>query len=208
MKSETVIACVGFVCVTAVTITGLIIGAKKQKERQKKFDEAKETFTTTHKIDEMVDNASVANEKIDDISDKALAKDLMVAARSKVNSATDLDSYSKATEAFLRIYGDLTEGDKEKIKANLLYFKNLKDRAREQEAKRAIVEEQERILKHESNLAQQYYQHNLDKINAVKNVAEVFKPTVNALYSNVWSKRSVADPVEEPTQQEEEPVTT
>lgn len=168
------------VCVAGLAaVTGLIIFTQitKKKDREK-FEEEKTLFAKTHKIDEMIDKASVKNEKLEAVEDKALAKDLMTRAKNDLESAKDIESYKSKGETFLSLYSSLTEGDADEVRSNLLYFKLLEERREKRRAEEAANTMQNNILKLN-------HQHELDKINAVRRTVESFMPdayTMGQLY--------------------------
>lgn len=173
-KEEAIVACVGIIGVASVVIAGAFMKSKEQK----KMDEAKDVFTKSHKIDEMIDKASVENEKIESAEDKAIAKEIMINASYKLDSARTVSSYKTYSEEFLRLYSDLTEGDDKKIQANLEYMKRKIEREEKAKAQAAA----DRVRK---DLIDRHYQHDIDKIKAFTKVVEVFKPDAYTL-GNVY----------------------
>lgn len=173
-KEEAIVACVGIIGVASVIIAGAFMKSKEQK----KMDEAKDMFTKSHKIDEMIDKASVENEKIESTEDKAIAKEIMINASYKLDSARTVSSYKTYSEEFLRLYSDLTEGDDKKIQANLEYMKRKIEREEKAKAQAAA----DRVRK---DLIDRHYQHDIDKIKAFTKVVEVFKPDAYTL-GNVY----------------------
>lgn len=173
-KEEAIVACVGIIGVASVVIAGVFMKSKEQK----KMDEAKDVFTKSHKIDEMIDKASVENEKIESTEDKAIAKEIMINASYKLDSARTVSSYKTYSEEFLRLYSDLTEGDDKKIQANLEYMKRKIEREEKAKAQAAA----DRVRK---DLIDRHYQHDIDKIKAFTKVVEVFKPDAYTL-GNVY----------------------
>lgn len=159
------------VCVAGLAaVTGLIIFSQITKKKEKeKFEEEKDLFRNTHKIDEMIDKASINNEKIEDPKDKALAKDLMMRSKKNLDNASTIASYKEAGDKFLNLYGSLTEGDKDAVLANLLYFKMVEER----NEKRRVEEAAEKMQK---SVLSMNHQHELDKINATRRMVESFLP--------------------------------
>ena len=163
------------VCVAGLAaVTGLIIFSQitKKKDREK-FEEEKTLFAKTHKIDEMIDKASVKNEKLEAVEDKALAKDLMTRAKNDLESASDLASYKSKGETFLSLYSSLTEGTTDEVKSNLLYFK-----LKEERAEKLRAEELANSMK--KNLMKMEHQHDLDKIGAY---SKIFSPLIPDAYT-------------------------
>lgn len=170
------------VCVAGLAaVTGLIIFTQITKKKDKeKFEAEKVLFTKTHKIDEMIDKASVKNEKLEVIEDKALAKDIMTRAKNDLESANDIESYKSKGETFLSLYSSLTEGNADEVRSNLLYFKLLEERKEKRRAEEAANTMQNNIIKLN-------HQHELDKINAVRRTVESFMPdayTMGQLYKS------------------------
>lgn len=184
-NQEAVVLCVGIVGVAAIAITKTIFN---RKEKQK-FDERKEAFKAAHPIDDMVDKASVDNDMLETPEDKALAKEIMVEAKETLNSANNLKKYQEAGDKFLKLYSDLTDGSKDKIKANLLYFKSIEVKANERRKEAAVQQAQNNIIK-------QHYQHDIDRINAFRKVVEAVKPdayTLGEMYKGASKLISVAN---------------
>lgn len=173
-KEEAIVACVGIIGVASVVIAGAFMKSKEQK----KMDEAKDAFTKSHKIDEMIDKASVENEKLPNAEDKAIAKEILVNASNALDSAKSLNSYKSCSENFLRLYSDLTEGDENKIQANLEYLKRKIEREEKAQAQAAA----DKVKK---DLIDRPYQHDIDKIRAFTKVVEVIKPDAYTL-GNVY----------------------
>lgn len=177
------------VCVAGLAaVTGLIIFSQINKKKEKdKFEEEKTLFSSTHKIDEMINAASVKNQKIEEAENKALAKDLMMRAKDELDKANDISSYKSAGDNFLNLYSAFTEGDAEEIKANLLYFK-MKEERKEK------IRAEELANKMQNNILKLNHQHELDKINAVRRTVESFLPdayTMGQLYKT--AAKTIAD---------------
>lgn len=167
-KEGAVVAVVGIIGVAAVSIASIIVNKKTKKE----FDDEKAAFTSAHKIDDMVDKASVENEKIETAEEKATAKQLMVSCKKELESAKTLDSYRSSSDKFLRMYADLTEGSNDKIKANLLYFKKEAEDKSKRDAEAATQRAKDTFMEN-------YYNHDLNKIREVRKVLEAI-PTPDA----------------------------
>lgn len=174
------------VCVAGLAAaTGLIIFTQINKKKEKeKFDQERDLFTKTHKIDELIKEASVANEKLETAEDKALAKDLMERAKDDLESCKDISSYKAKGDHFLNLYSALTEGDDKEVKANLLYFKLKEDRAEKLRAEQLANTMQKNLMKME-------HQHDLDKIGAYSKIISPLIPdayTMGKLYKGAFEK--------------------
>ena len=164
-RNETIALVAGFVGL-ASAITAKIFFDKKNSA---KLEEKRVIFASAHKIDQMVDEASVDNEKITTAEDKAVAKDLMVKSKAKLDSCSTLNQFADESEKFLKLYSDLTEGNAEKVQANLLYFKKISDEA-DRAADRKALE-----LYH-AKIMDQSYRHEIDKIREGRKVLEALLP--------------------------------
>lgn len=169
-REDAIVACVGIISVASVCIATAFMAAKEKK----KMDEAKDAFTKSHKIDEMIDKASVENEKLSNPEDKAIAKEIMINASECLESARNISSYKVYSENFLRLYSDLTEGDQQKIQANLEYMKRKIERDEKAKAQAAADRARKDII-------DRHYQHDIDKIRALTKIVEVIKPDAYTL---------------------------
>lgn len=164
-RTDAVVLVTGIVGVTAIAIAKIIV----DKRNTQKLTEQKDAFQSSHKIDDMIDNASVANDKLRAAEDKAIAKDLMIKSKNSLEESNTLDSFKINSDKFLKLYSDLTDGDTDKVKANLLYFKRMAEES-DREADRKALEA------YQSKMIDRSYQHDLDKLREGRMLLEAVLP--------------------------------
>ena len=182
-KTEAVVAIVGIVGVSALAIVGMVTKNKEKKE----LESAKDSFDQEHKTYDMIDKASVDNEKLKKTEDKAIAKTIMVSASEKLEAATTLTSYKRATKDFLKLYSDLTEGTSQKVEANVAYFKSVLE-------KEEKIREEKALAKKESDLASLSYKHDLDKLSETRKIIEAVRPDAYTIGKIVRGISDIAKP--------------
>lgn len=195
-KTEAVVAIVGILGVSSLGIVGMLTKRKEQKE----FEAAKSEFDADHDLKQMVDLASVSNDKIKKPEDKAVAKDIMVKAKDSIDAASDLKTYKAAVKKFLELYSDLTDGEKDKIEANVLYYKNRMDRDEKLRAEKAAIQQQNKLV-------DKFYKHDLDKLAETRRLIEAVRPDAYTIGKIVKGTLDTVQAAANKTVVQEEPKT-
>lgn len=155
----------GILGITAVTIAKIVV----DKKNDQKLGEQRDAFQAAHKIDDMVDEASVDNEKLESAEDKALAKDLMIKSKARLDSSKTLNNFKVNSDKFLKLYSDLTDGSADKVRANLLYFKRIQDQEEAKADRKALEAYQQKMM-------DRHYQNELDKFREGRKLIEAILP--------------------------------
>ena len=124
---------------------------KKDKARREEFKEYRKEKLKGFDDAKLISEASICNDKIEDTSDRAYAREIMEEKRRAVYRAFTKNGLDTAYDDFMHTHKVLTTRSAAENKADIEYYRRVKEEERvERERRRAEMLEREKMHKYTS----------------------------------------------------------